>query len=408
MHKGFDQGDTLYRRARAVDGRALTRPDVLADDVLGQTRYPRFISSARGAEVWDIDGNRYIDLLLGYGPVILGHAHEGVNAAAADELVTGHCFAPLWSPRQVELCELLCEVVPGTEAALILKTGSDATSAAVRLARIVTGRDHVVRWGYNGWHDWANERRAGIPDSTTALTSTFDGGVEDLRNELARRPGSVACVVMMPFHERATTHEHLATVRQLCHEHGALLVFDEMRSGFRVALGGAQELLGVQADLVAIGKAMGNGYSISALCGSRAVLQAMEQTKISSTYFANPADMAAAIATIRILRDTDALRIVWERGASLQAGLQEVLMAHSVPGEVVGYPPMPMLRFTDPDSERRAETTQRVFAEVTRRGVLAHPDHQWFLSAAHTERHIRQVIDVFDAALSTVCTATRR
>ena len=138
-------------------------------DSEGRARYPRYVDRCAGAHIWDVDGNRYIDYLLGYGPAILGHAHPDVNQAAIAELDRGHCFAPLWSPRQVELTEMLCKVVPGAEAALLLKTGSDATTAAVRLARIATGRDRVLRWGYN--RRPASRRQAG-PRSLTLTTST--------------------------------------------------------------------------------------------------------------------------------------------------------------------------------------------------------------------------------------------
>ena len=125
----------------------------------------QYVSRAEGGHIWDVDGNRYVDFVLGYGPVVLGHADKRVNAAVADVMSRGVCISPMWSPSQVELAELLVQVIPGGERAFLLKTGSDATAAAVRLARIFTGREKVLKWGYNGWHDWTAPRPAGDPAS---------------------------------------------------------------------------------------------------------------------------------------------------------------------------------------------------------------------------------------------------
>ncbi len=390
--RGLHLDEALVSRGRTSDARAATRGDVLPADSEGRARYPRYVDRCAGAHIWDVDGNRYIDYLLGYGPAILGHAHPDVNQAAIAELDRGHCFAPLWSPRQVELTEMLCKVVPGAEAALLLKTGSDATTAAVRLARIATGRDRVLRWGYNGWHDWSVHQTAGVPSASRA--EEFD--LNDL-DGLAQRLSTgnpVACVVTMPFEYERSPAGHLDALRAVTHGHGALLVLDEMRSGFRLALGGAQEQLGVRADLACFSKALGNGYAISAVTGSAELMAGLAKTKISSTFFANPADMAAAHTTVRILAETDALERVWATGASLMAGLQEIVAEFGVPAEVVGYPPMPFLRFTAADVHEAERTRLAFFTETTRNGVLFHPDHQWFISAAHSAADLDKTLEV--------------
>lgn len=393
--------DEWTRRAFVSDARAITRGDVLPNDANGATTFPRYMSRAQGAYVWDVDGNRYVDFLLGYGPVILGHAHPGITQAVAKELGDGHCIAPLWSTRQVQLSELIRSVIPGAERTLLLKTGSDATSAAVRVARIHTGRDKVVRWGYNGWHDWSVEQSSGVPSSTRAQTLLFEyGDPGSLRDLFRDYPTQVACVLMMPFEYETTTASYLAEIRLIAHEHGALFILDEMRSGFRMALGGAQEFFSVQADLVCLGKAMANGYSISALTGRADVLNCLSRTKVSSTYFANPADMVAALTTIQIVRDTDALHRVWALGSLLQEGLRVLVEEAQVPAEVVGYPPMPFLRFLLSDPDTQLEMIRTFFTETTRRGVLLHPNHQWFLSAAHTEADIEFTLDACRQALA--------
>lgn len=396
-HRGFVETDRWTARGRATDARARTRPDILPP--AGATTYPRYVQRAEGAYVWDVDGNRYVDLLMGYGPVILGHAHPMVTAVASEELSKGNCIAPLWSPRQVELTELLVEHIPGAEQALLLKTGSDATSAAVRLARIHTGRDRVVRWGYNGWHDWSVDPAAGIPAAVRSLSLTFDhADLGTLCDRFGEHPGEIACVVTMPFEYEPVEAAHLLALRELVHANGALLVFDEVRSGFRMALGGAQEFFGVQADLVAFSKAMANGHAISAVTGRGEIMAGVAHTKISSTFFANPVDMAAAVTTIGLLRDTDALARVWELGTALLDGLASAIAASGSPVDLVGYAPSPFLRYSGPPARQR-EWQQAFYGATTAGGLLLHPSHQWFLSAAHTHADVDQVIEVCAAAL---------
>lgn len=391
--------DAWTSRGRARDARARTRADIVPPDALGLTTYPRYAARAEGAYVWDVDGRRYIDYLLGYGPVVLGHADRRVTAAVTAELELGNCTSPLWSRRQVELTELLACVVPGAELALLLKTGSDATSAAVRLARIFTGREKVLRWGYNGWHDWSVDAPAGVPAQTRAATLKFDCEPASLKRQLHRHPREVACVITMPFENDIIQGDVLRELRELAHEHGALFVLDELRSGFRLALGGAQEHFTIQADLATFGKAMANGYAISAVTGRAEILECLVETKISSTHYASPFEMAAAQTTIELLRDTDAIARLWAVGSAFQDGLSAAIANADVAAEVVGYPPMPFMRFLEPDAKRRSEIKRRFYAEVVRRGVLLHPDHQWFVSTAHSDADIVASVDACSEAL---------
>jgi glutamate-1-semialdehyde 2,1-aminomutase len=388
-HQGYAETDRLTKAAGVTDARVATRPDILTDPETGATVYPRFFGRAEGGYLWDADGNRYVDLLLGYGPVILGHNHERVNAAAVAELRNGHSIAPLWSPRQTELNALLCEVIPGAQSCYLLKTGSDANSAAVRLARIFTGREGVVRFGYNGWHDWAAGRPAGIPAATRDHTRLFEPArADELDTMLRARPDGTACVLMMPFEYEETEAARLQDIRDIAHRHGALLVFDEMRSGFRMSLGGAQEFFGVRADLVTLSKAMANGHPISAVAGRADVMAGLAQTRISSTFYASPVEMAAALETIAILRDTDALSRVWRLGRLFRDGLRQLARDEGIPARVTGYPVMPFMRF-DTGAE---EYARRFYIDVVRRGALLHPDHQWFVCAAHTDEDIAGVL----------------
>ncbi|MDX3781383.1 aspartate aminotransferase family protein [Streptomyces europaeiscabiei] len=398
---GMALDDRWHAQSARTDARAASRGDVVGPCASGQTRYPRYFSRAAGPYLWDLDGRRYIDFNLGYGPVVLGHADERVTEAVLAELRNGNCIAPLWSRRQSELTDLLVSVVPSAEMAYLLKTGSDATSTAVRLSRIFTGRDKVIRWGYNGWHDWAAGIPAGISEATRADTLLFDySDLRTLRDAFVRHPGQVACVLMMPFGDERAPEGHLQKIRDIAHEHGALFVLDEMRSGFRLDLSGAQGLLGVLADVSTFSKAMANGHPISAVVGRADVLFALARTRISSTFYADPAPMAAALTTIRILRDTDASERIWKAGSAFQDGLSALVDRHRVPARVVGYPPMPFLQFTHPDPVIRERMSTAFAAEAARHGVLLHPSHQWFLSAAHTDEDIECALHGCDQALA--------
>lgn len=395
--------DALMRRALTCDARAVTRGDIMANDESGETVYPRYFGRAKGAYLWDVDGNRYVDYLLGYGPVVLGHADDRVTAAVAAELANGGCVSPLWSPRQVELNELLMSVIPGAESSYLQKTGSDTTSTAVRLARIHTGRSRVARWGYNGWHDWAAGNPAGIPPATRADTLLFDLNEPDTLRDLFRRHrDEIACVLTMPFEYETVPADRLHELKEIAHDHGALFILDEMRSGFRMGIGGAQQYFDVRADVATFSKAMANGHPISAVVGRADILGHLAQTRISSTFYAGPADMTAAITTINILRESDALDRIWSLGAALQDGLRRLISEFDVNAEVLGYPPSPFLRFTGGSAEQRRNVTRHFFIETTRNGVLFHPDHQWFVSSAHTMPDIEFTIDVCREAMRTL------
>jgi len=381
----YPRSEEWELHARATDAWATARPPV--------SSIPRYFSRARGAHVWDLDGNRYVDYILGFGHVVLGHADPRVTGAVTEELERGTCVAPIWSPRQAELTELLATIVPGAEAAYLMRTGSDATSGAVRLARIFTGRSKVARWGYTGWHDWAARRPEGVHPAVRDETLSFDyNGPGSLLALFEAHPDEIACVIMMPFELDAPDPGFLHEVQALARHHGALFVLDEMRSGFRMALGGAQEFFGLAPDLSTFGKAMANGHPISAITGRSDVLACLGRTHMASTTYSNAPEMAAALATIAVLRDSDAIPRLWRLGEALVEGLRAAVDEHGLPAEVVGYPIAPFLRF-DPAVEGAKNVKARFFAETSRRGVLFAPNHQWFVSAAHTDEDLELTVE---------------
>lgn len=391
-------GADWLERGAASDAWAATRRDILENDPSNHS-YPQYVERAAGAYLWDVEGNRYLDLIMGYGPVVLGHADPRVNAAVCEQLAKSTCVSPMWTTRQVELTELLVDVIPGAELAYLMRTGSDATSAAVRLARIYTGRTKVAKWGYNGWHDWTAPRQEGVPPSTLAETLQFGyNDLASLERLFAEHPGKIACVIMMPFELEEPRPGFLAEVRALAHRHGAVFVLDEMRSGFRMALGGAQEYFGVEADLATYSKAMANGYAISAVVGKRELLSCLGRTHMSSTFFANAPEMAAAIATISVLRESDVISRLWELGTAFQDGMREIVRTTGLPAEVAGYPIAPFLQFQGNDDAAVHRVREKFYAGTIGCGLLLHPNHQWFLSGAHTRDEIDWALDTFAAS----------
>lgn len=388
----FANSQELLSRAEACDAWAANRVKNYSQI---ERAYPFYASHAKGAYLWDVDGNRYIDYMLGYGTIILGHADDRVTKAFVTELEKGNNISPLWKPMQVELTRLLTSVIPNAEMAFLMKTGSDATSGAVRLARVFTKRDKIVRWGYNGWHDWATPKSIGVTASTRADTFIFRyNDLESLHAVFNTNPDQISCVIMMPFELEKPQPGFLEDVKSIAHEHGALFILDEMRSGFRLSLGGAQEYFGIQADLATYSKALANGHPISAIVGRADVLSGIGKTKMTSTFFGNSAEMAAAITTISILKGTNALAHIWTMGAMFQKGIEALIEEYGVMAEIIGYPPMPFIRFNSLDEATNDKARTIFYTEVTRHGVLFHPNHHWYISALHTEEDIQMTLEV--------------
>ena len=366
-------------------------------------QYPLFATHGEGAYVWDVDGNRYIDFNLGYGTVLLGHAHPAVTRAVQEEVARGHCLAPLWKPLQAELCELLCSSVPNCERAFLMRTGFDATTGAVRLARLFTGRKRILRWGYNGWHDWCTPRPGGVPIETQELVHSFPyNDITAIEQLFQTYKGEIACVFMMPFEIEPAKPGFLENVRELAHDNGSLFILDEMRSGFRFGVGGAQEFLGVKADLVTFSKAMANGFAISCIAGRADILSGVAETKMTATYFAATEAMAAALCCIRTIQHEKAHLRVWTLGERLLEGLKSLIINGGVPASVGGYAPCPFLEFNrmDKTSDERAKSI--FFSKAARARILLHPSHHWYISSAHTETDIDHMLTVCRDAIKEV------
>jgi glutamate-1-semialdehyde aminotransferase len=368
--------------------------------------YPIFIDRGYGGHVVDVDGNDYIDMLCAYGPIILGYVEPEINDAVVARMAKGFCFS-LVQPEQNALERRLIDLIPSAEQAILVKTGSDATSAAVRIARAATERDVILRCGYHGWHDWCVEVHGGVPEAVLALTDDFPyGDVGALAEKLAEHRGRVAAVIITPVAHplgelvTAPPAGYLEAVRDQCRQHGVVLIFDEIRTGFRVAMGGAQERYGVVPDLTTVGKAMANGYAISAVVGGRDLMQVMEKKAfISSTFFPNSLEIVAALKTIDILERERVPEKLWERGTRFLEGLRRLVDASGQAVTVSGIPPMPFLTF-DRSDPRYKERRTRFYTECIRKGLFIQPYHHWYINYRHTEEDLDRALAVVEFALA--------
>jgi glutamate-1-semialdehyde aminotransferase/spore coat polysaccharide biosynthesis protein SpsF (cytidylyltransferase family) len=363
---------------------------------------PAFLSRGQGSHVWDVDGNEYIDYIASLCPVVLGYDYPAVSAAAIRQIHDGTVLS-LPHPLEVELAERLVEIIPCAEMVRFGKNGSDVTAGAVRVARAFTGREKIACCGYHGWQDWyigTTTRRLGVPVSTQQLTLPFQyndpAGLERL---FAENPNEIAAVIMEPVGVTEPKDQFLHKVKQLAHKHGALLIFDEIVTGFRMALGGAQEYFGVTPDLACFGKALANGFPLAAVVGARQFMKLFDDVFFSFTFGGEAVSLAAAIATIQELQEKNVIAHLWQQGKTLQDGYNVLAGACGLSAvtQCVGYAPRTLMTFQD--AERCSALLQRSLLqqELVKRKVL-------FLAGAnimftHTDADVEHTLRAYCVAL---------
>ncbi len=368
----------LARSAAVIPGGAQTYSKSWRQHIRGVS--PIFLERGDGALVWDVDGNRYVDLIQGLLPNILGYAHPDVNRAFAEQAARGHSFS-LAHPLEVELAERLRKFFPCADMVRFGKNGSDATAGAVRAARAFTKRDRVAVCGYHGWQDWyigTTSRNAGVPAAVAALSHPFPyNDLAGLDRLLSAHSGEFAAVIMEPFNFQWPAEGYLAGVKDLAHRHGALLIFDEICTGFHFGLGGAQRMFGVVPDLATVGKAMGNGYPISAILGRADVMRIFDDVFVSFTFAGDVAAMAACLAVLDVLEGGDAYARIDAAATRLADGVVTLAREAGIGPRfaTAGHPRWLLLRFLD-DTGRDDPVLRALWLqEVTRRGVLMLSTH---------------------------------
>jgi len=373
--------------------------------------YPIFLESGKGGRVWDVDGNEYIDLMCGYGPISLGYREKEVDDAVIEMIrEKGFCFS-ITPPYQPQLAEKLQEIIPCSERSIFTKTGSDAMTAAVRIARAYTGRVKVIRCGFHGWHDWCVEVKGGIPKKLYEDVYEFRYNDLDQLEDLMKKHGDdVAAITLTPFghplHEKMQEPApgFLEGVRDLATKYGAVLIFDEIRTCFRLRLGGAQELYGVVPDLAVVGKGMANGYAIAAVTGRAEVMKGIAEGEVfvSSTYFGNSDGYVAALKTIEIMEREDVIGNLWEKGGRFLERLRGIISKYNVGAELSGVAPMYFITFKrDREGLFRQRRTD-FYAQLIRRGVFLAPYHHGYICYRHTEEDLEEAARAIEEALAYV------
>ena len=372
---------------------------------------PTFLVRGQGCYVWDADGNQYIDYPMALGPIILGHAYPAVDEAVKRQINDGVVFS-LPHPLEIEVAERLVTMVPCAEMVRFAKNGSDATAGAVRLARAYTGKDRIACCGYHGWQDWyigSTTFNSGVPLAVQQLTQTFEyNKIETLKRIFAEHPNQIAAVILEPVGVVEPQQGFLEEIREICQREGALLIFDEVITGFRLARGGAQEHFGVIPDLACLGKAMANGYPLSAIVGSREIMKHFDEAFFSFTFGGEALSLAAAQATMKEIGEKEVIPQLWEQGHKLQDGLNVLAREFGLERYVrcIGMAPRTIVTFTDQSGRESLQIKSLFQQECLKRGVLSSGGHN--LCFSHRPDDIEYTLRVYRAAMEIVGDAVRR
>lgn len=386
----FRKSDQFYQRAlRTIPTASQTFSKSANNYVKGAS--PLFAARGKGAEIWDVDGNRYIDYVMGLLPTILGYCDPDVDRAITEQLACGITLS-LATELEIALAERLSSLVPCAEMVRFGKNGSDATSAAVRIARAATGRDKVLVCGYHGWQDWyigSTTRHLGVPEAVRKLTIAFPyNDASALAQLLDEHHNQVAAIILEPMALTKPAPGFLQATRDLATRHGSVLVFDEIITGFRIDLGGAQKSFGVVPDLAAFGKSMGNGMPISAIVGRRELMRYMDDIFFSGTFGGETLSLAASLATIDKLEREDVPRKIASLGGQLIREIKSLLVINGLDRviNIVGSEWWPGLVPNPTSNHDPVLINSLLRQELIANGVLMGATLN--LSLAHTEQRI--------------------
>jgi len=399
MKNGIDKSNILYERAKKVIASG-TNTFSRAPGVFPEGAAPKFLEKQFGSHTWDVDGNEYIDMVMGCGPVTIGHNHPDINDAIISQLDKGTLFSML-NPLEVEVAEKLVDCIPCAEMVKFSKNGSDVCAASIKLARHITGRDMIFCWGYHGFADWyisTTDRNAGIPQAIRDLTKTFEyNDLDGLKEMFNANKGNVAAIIMEPVIAEKPTENFLEEVKKLAHDNDALLIFDEMISGFRFAMGGIQEYLDVIPDLATFGKGITNGMPLGILAGKKEYMKEFDKVFLSSTYAPEALTLAAASATIDFYKEHNVIESLWKKGEYIEDGFTKIIKQYGIENNVslAGYPVRLMVNTHGKDGVQDPKLATLYQQEMFRNGILCFSG-VLMLSYSHSTDDLNALIEAFD------------
>ena len=415
----MSQSNALYEQAKQLipGGTMLLskRPEIHAPNC-----WPVYYNRAWGSQVEDLDGNIFVDFTGDAGATLLGRANPDVNAAVHKVIDSGN-FCMQNYPGEMHLAKMLTQIIPCAEQVRFVRGGGEADAVAIRIARGYTGRDLVAFCGYHGWHDWYLAANIGdnstldghllpglmplgVPRQLAGTNLPFEyNNVDSLENLLDSKPSQFAAIIMEATRFHHPAEGFLSGIRELADKHGAVLIFDEVVTGFRMALGGAQEYFGVTPDMATFAKTISNGYPMGAVVGRSEILSSVNDQFISSTYWTDAVGTAAALAAINNIKATNAVDYVWEVGQELMDGLKQVLKTVGLNGKVYGWPPFPILSFMDENNETASAIKTMYIRRQLARGFLC--SSVQYITTAHTSAQVQDYLSAAKLSMQEIKSA---
>lgn len=426
LKKGIKKSNELYKQALKYIGSG-TNTFSRAPGVFPDGAAPKFLKKQTGSYVWDVDGNKYIDMVMGCGPVTLGHGNTQINNAIKKQLKDGILYSML-HPLEVEVAQKLSKCIPYGEMFKFSKNGSDVCAASIKIARHITKRDIILCWGYHGFQDWyvgTTDRNAGIPKAVRELTKTFEyHDLEGLKKLFKKHKNKVAAVIMEPVIGQKPScsivngcknkiynkvckgcpqSKFLKEVKKITHSNGSLLIFDEMISGFRFSVGGAGHYFGTHPDLATFGKGITNGMPLGVLAGRKKYMKHFDKVFLSSTYAPETLTLAAASATIDFYLKNNVVKKLWFLGEHIEEGFQKTIDKYDLNQSIslAGYPVRLMINTHDQDGTQNPYIASLYQQEMFKHGILCFSG-VLMLSYSLTKEDLKIIIKIFDKTCSKI------
>lgn len=366
---------------------------------------PLFISEAKGSNIWDVDGNKFIDLVNGLLPVILGYQNQNVDSAIRKQLKKGITFS-LSSPLEIKLSKLLCEIIPSAEMVRFAKNGSDATSACIRLARAYTKKDYIICCGYHGWQDWyigTTSRDIGVPKVVKKLSLKVKyNDLDSIEKVIKKYKGKIAAMIMEPSNFEKPDKNYFRKLQLILKKYNILLIFDEICTGFRMSIGGAQEFFNIKPDLSAFGKGMANGMPISAVVGKKKIMKYLEKVFFSTTFSGETLSIVSAIETINLIKKKNVVKKIWEKGNYIKSAVKQLIHNYELENtiSIKGYAPWTSIQFKEKRKSENLYIKSLFIKEMLGNGILINSTNN--ISYSLTKFQLNKIVRSYDKTFKVI------